>query len=1154
MAFVHLHNHSHYSLLDGLTKIPEMISRIKELGMNAVALTDHGSMYGAIEFYQLANKNNIKPIIGVEAYIAPNRLTDKRPRVDDRPSHLTLLAKTTEGYHNLIKLVSIAHTQGYYYKPRMDMDVLAQYHNGIIALSGCLNGLIPRAILSNQPEAIKRGIQRFVTIFGDDFYFELQPNFAEGKQPVVNNALAELSKTKGVRLVATNDCHYARPEDAESQDILLCIQTKKKKADTDRMSFGDSNCSITSEHDIRAQFPDHQEAIDETARIADACQVEIEFGKSILPHFDTPHPKTAEEYLRDLCEQGLVTRYGRGGATPTVRARLEYELSIITQAGFSSYFLIVQDFVNWAKKNGIVVGPGRGSAAGSLVSYLLNITNLDPLTYNLLFERFLNPERISMPDIDLDFADARRSEVLAYVEERYGKDHVAQIITFGTMAARAAVRDVGRVLGLSYGFCDRIAKMIPMFTSLSEALTSNAELKSVYDSDPDAKTLLDGARKLEGSARHTSTHACGVVITKETLTEYMPIQYAAPDDPTIITQYSLHPIEDLGFLKIDFLGLKNLTIIENAIAIIEKTAGEKIDMDHIPLDDAKTFRLFKRGDTTGVFQLESSGMKRYLRELKPTELEDIIAMVSLYRPGPMELIPDYIAGKHGTKKTTYLHPKLEPILGKTHGIAVYQEQVLQIARDIAGFTLGEADLLRKAIGKKIKELLLEQREKFIRGAIANNVPHVIAEKLWDFTEPFARYGFNRSHAACYAMIAYQTGYLKANYPAQFMAALLTSDQDNTDRIAIEVEECRAMGIDVLPPDINESYSTFTVVKESVEAGKPRIRFGMKAIKNVGSNIVDVIIQERKKNGKYANLEDFLRRVHSKDLNKKSLESLAKSGALSPLAEPNEILYNMDTLLRFAKDVHAAVSSGQANLFQGVAVGSAPRLTLKQVALVHIAQKLSWEKELLGLYISGHPLTEFEEIFKPFPKIRDLREAPKKSDTSIVGIIHAVKRVTTKNGELMIFATVEDATSSIEVIIFPKVYLDEPAVWAEGNVVQVDGRVSTRDNEIKFIASKGTVIDLEKAKQNPPTPVVNNRTKLFQGTSSGEHALRVVIPNDASKNIIQELQQIFTTHPGHHAVQLVIRGKILATKTRTNANPEVVKQLESVVGKNAFQIY
>ena len=834
MKFVHLHTHSHYSLLDGLAKIDDLINAAKEDGASALALTDHGVMYGAIEFFQKCKKADIKPIIGVEAYLAPNSRHDKVSKADESNyHHLILLARDKEGYNNLIKLTGIAHLEGYYYKPRIDWKVLEKYSKGLIGLTACLGGEIPHLILSGKEEKAKKRILEYNKLFGqDNFYLELQDHADLEGQDQVNKKLIEFSRELNVPLVATNDIHYLKKEDDEAQDVLLCLQNKKKMDDRDRMNMTGVDYSMRPARDMIEAFKDAPGAIENTIKIADKCNLEIELGNIQLPHFEVPKGEDGNSLLRKWCEEGIEKRYGehgqkspqppftKGGSyqesppllkgargisdqlMKDVKKRLDFELEVIKKMGWPSYFLIVADFVNWAKDNGIVVGPGRGSAAGSLVCYLTGITNLDPLKYDLLFERFLNPDRISMPDIDLDFADVRRDEVIRYVEEKYGKDHVAQIITFGTMAARAAVRDVGRVLDYPYDYCDKLAKMIPMFTKIDEALKTVSELKEIYKEDA-GKKIIDFARKLEGVARHASTHACGVIITKDPLNEYVPLQFASSSDKSIVSQYSLHPTEDLGILKMDFLGLKNLTIIESAIRIIKNTRGIEIDIDKIPLDDKRAYKLFQKGETTGVFQFESSGMKRYMRELKPTDFEDIIAMVALYRPGPMEWIPDYIAGKHGRKKPKYLHEKLEPILKKTYGVAIYQEQVMQMARDLAGFTMAEADVLRKAVGKKIVKLLVEQKEKFIDGCVKNGINSMLAEKIFSFIEPFAGYGFNRSHAACYALIGYQTAYLKARWPTEFMAALLTADQQNIDRIAVEIEECRKMGIEVKSPDINQ---------------------------------------------------------------------------------------------------------------------------------------------------------------------------------------------------------------------------------------------------------------------------------------------------------------------------------------------------------------
>jgi DNA polymerase-3 subunit alpha len=1057
MKFVNLHVHSHYSLLDGLTKFHEFVQHAKEVGMPALALTDHGSMYGAIEFYQTCTSAGIKPIIGVETYLTSRGRHKKNSREDDERFHLLLLAKNFTGYKNLIQLVTTAHLEGFYYKPRVDFELLERYHEGIIASSACINGQIGQALLhGGDPDAV---LKQYYNIFEKDFYLELQHHPSLSEQQVINKGLIQLSKKHGIPLIATSDSHYFQPQDAEAHDVLLCLQTKKEKKDPNRLCMlGEDFSFVNWKNTVDAFYEDYPHAIDNTCMIADQCNLEIPMGKTILPHYDLPINVTTESHLRALCDAGIEFRYGAEGTrNKEIQDRLSYELDVINSSGFAAYFLIVQDFVNWAKKQGIVVGPGRGSAAGSLVAYLLNITNIDPLAYDLLFERFLNPARVSMPDIDLDFADTRRDEVLGYVEQKYGKGHVAHIITFGTMAARVSVRDVGRVLGAPYAFCDTLAKAIPMHMGLSESLEKVPEFRALYDTHEQAREIVDVAKRLEGVSRHTSMHACGVVITQEPVSAYAPCQYVSPDDKTVITQYSLHPIEDLGLLKIDFLGLSNLTILENARNFVKKTRGVDVDFNTIPFDDKKTYALLREGKTTGVFQLESGGMKRYLKMLKPTEIEDIIAMVALYRPGPMELIPDYIAGKHGKKIPVYLHEKLRPILEKTNGVAVYQEQLMKIAQELAGFSLGEADLLRKAVGKKIAKLLNEQKEKFIKGCMKNGVSKSVAQKVFEFIEPFAGYGFNRSHAACYAVIAYHTAFMKAHYPAEFMAALLTSDQDAIDRIAVEVEECRQMNIEVLQPDVNESDVVFTAIARADGMNPHTIRFGLLAIKNVGEHITKEIIKERERNGPYANLEDFLQRVQDKDLNKKSLESLIRAGALDRFGDRNEMYYNIDKLLAFNKKITHEQHTRQTSLFGSSFV--AMSLRLDQAPSLDVQEKLSWERELLGLYISQHPLQDIYTLLKRY--VIPCRQAKMARDNAVIkicGIITQLKKILTKKNEPMLFVKIEDMSDSMEAIVFPKLYKETLNLWKEGTIVALDGNISLKDAEIKMICNKVRYID------------------------------------------------------------------------------------------------
>ncbi len=1046
--FTHLHVHSHYSLLDGLPKIDELLDCVKELGMNSVALTDHGVLYGAVEFYKKAKIKGIKPIIGIEIYMAFEKLEQKRPNIDDKKYHLILLAKNEQGYKNLVKIVTKAHLEGFYYKPRIDDDFLKEHSGGLIGLSACVQGRIPRLLLANKLDEAEELAKKYESFFGkNNFYLEIQHHQNIPEQATANKRLIELSKKTEIPLVATNDIHYLRPDDAEAQDILMLINTGAAPNDPERLTMRGDDFSMTSPEKMAEYFKDVPEAIENTQKIADACNFRFELGKTKLPVFPLPENKSAEQFLEDLCWQGLKNRFGENPDQKIIN-RLKYEISVIEKTGFAGYFLIVQDFVNWAKHNRIIVGPGRGSAGGSLVAYLTNITNVDPLKHNLLFERFLNPERISMPDIDLDFADRRRDEVIKYVAEKYGPDHVAQIITFGTMAARAVIRDVGRALQYTYSYCDQIAKMIPTGMDLAETLEKVSEFSDLYNSDDQAKRLIDLGKKLEGVARHASTHACGVVISADPLTDIVALQHPTQDDDSVVTQFEMHSIEDLGLLKMDFLGLKNLTIIEDTLARIYVLHNQlKIDLDKIPEDDAKTFKLLQDALTTSVFQLESSGMKNYLKQLKPTNFEDITAMVALYRPGPMQFIPDYIARKHNKQKIEYLHPKLEPILKETQGICIYQEQLMKITQEICGFTLGEADVLRKAIGKKIPELLHAQETKFIEGAVKNGASKKVGEKLWQWILPFAAYGFNRSHSAAYATIAYQTAYLKAHYPVEFMASVLTSEKADVERIAFLIDECKKMNVEVLPPNINESLKNFTVVPD-----KNQIRFGLLAVKNVGVNIIDAVVEERKIAGQFKSIGDFINRVHSKDLNKKSMEALIKAGAFDAFAERGQLLANLEKLLEIARENNKNGNSKQIGLFAAAATVGAINIKLDAATPATNFEKLSWEKELLGLFVSSHPLNDFKKLFETkTTAIAKIDSAWVDKKVVLGGIISNVKKIITKNGKPMLFIKLEDLTAKAEVVIFPNLLERNPVALQENKIVFVSGRVDERNGEIKIVA-------------------------------------------------------------------------------------------------------
>ena len=1190
--FVHLHVHSYYSLLDGLGKPGAYAKKAKEQGSTAVALTDHGVMHGHIEFYKACKEIGVKPIIGCEVYIAFNKLTDKRHQIDTKRTHCTLLAETQEGYENLLKMTTVAHLEGYYYKARVDWNLLKKHSKGIIALSGCLNGDLPGAILNQDDSKIRELIERFQGTFGkENFYLELQSHPTLPQQDVVNNKLIELHKELNIPVVATTDCHYVERDDNEAQDIMLCIQTARNLDDVGRMSMMNSDYSMRSPEEMWEAFGHIPEALENTVKIAERCNVDFEFGKYLIPAFPVPNEGDPALYLRELCYQGLIKKYSLKTSIESLMAddvstlpefeqelaeRLNYELKIITDMGFVGYFLIVWDFVKWAKDQNIVVGPGRGSAAGALVAYTLDITEIDPLEYKLLFERFLNPARISMPDIDLDFADNRRDEVIEYVAQKYGRDRVAQICTFGTMAARAAVKDVGRVLGVPFVEMNEFVKLIPEKpgTKLTEALEQSPELKKAVDGSDIFTQVMDNALKLEGAVRHVSVHACAVVIADEPLTKYTALQHPPKDDQGIITQYEAKSLESLGLLKMDFLGLKNLTILHTTLKIIERTTGKKINRKEIPIDDKKTFALLTRGETTGVFQLESPGMKRYLKELKPTEFEDIIAMVSLYRPGPMEWIPDYIKGKHGRKEISYAHTSLEPILKTTYGIAIYQEQILQIAQVFAGFSLGEADLLRRAIGKKIIKELEAQREKFMEGAKAKGHKESLAVTIFEkVIEPFAGYGFNKSHAACYAMIAYQTAYLKARFPTQFMTALMSADYGNTDRIVIEISECEQIGIKVLPPDVNESLSNFTYVEDG------KIRFGLSAIKGLGKGSVKEVIEARDDGGKFASIEEFAQRVPSKVLNKKTIEALAFSGAMDTLGERRRIGLNYESLADFGKKAVSTQHEDQVGLFDHLAdENPVDHLELPEADPATPAEKLKWEKEYLGLYVSAHPLAGLKKYFQK--KVIPIAVFPTKATSKPIkagGIIQSFRKITTKKGDMMAILQIEDTTGKVDCVMFPKSYKKNFELLKEDQLILIDGILERRMGEFQVVINRMEGIELEDLQklakkeglwtEGERIETVSRQENEEENIAEAESALevsgadvkdidevkkssnvyRITVNREVDKEFFLQLKSVLEKHPGDQKVELLIGEKVIPAPMTVAVTDELKGEVGELMG-------
>ena len=1077
MSFVHLHVHTEYSLLDGSNKIKECVARVKELGMDSVAITDHGVMYGVIDFYRAAKAAGIRPILGCEVYVAPGSRFDKEAGAgkDDRYYHLVLLAENDLGYHNLMKIVSRGFTEGYYYKPRVDLELLREYHEGLIALSACLAGEVQKNIQRGMYEEGKAAALRYQDIFGEgNFFLELQDH-GMPEQRLVNQSLLRMSQETGIELVATNDVHYTYAEDEKPHDILLCLQTGKKLKDEDRMRYEGGQYYIKSEEEMRELFPYALQALQNTQRIADRCQVEIEFGVTKLPKYDVPEGYTSWEYLKKLCYDGLAARYPDAGQQ--LKERLEYELSTIRSMGYVDYFLIVWDFINYARTQDIMVGPGRGSAAGSIVSYCLGITSIDPIKYQLLFERFLNPERVSMPDIDVDFCFERRQEVIDYVVRKYGEDRVVQIVTFGTLAAKGVIRDVGRVMDLPYGYVDSIAKMIPgeLNITLDRALTMNPELKKLYQEDEQVRELIDMSRRLEGLPRHTSMHAAGVVIGQKAIDEFVPLSLGS--DGSVTTQFTMTTLEELGLLKMDFLGLRTLTVIQDAQKLASKSAGREINVDAIDYDDKAVLNSIGTGKTDGVFQLESAGMKSFMKELKPQSLEDIIAGISLYRPGPMDFIPKYIKGKNHPELITYDCPQLEHILAPTYGCIVYQEQVMQIVRDLAGYTLGRSDLLRRAMSKKKGDVMQKERQNFVYGnpeenvpgCIANGIDEKTANQIYDEMIDFAKYAFNKSHAAAYAVVAYQTAWLKYYYPVEFMAALMTSVIDNSGKVSEYIYTCRQMGIEILPPDINKGVGNF-----SVDNG--RIRYGLAAIKSIGRPVIEAIIKEREAAGEFKTLKDFIERLSGKEVNKRTIESFIKSGAFDSLGGTRKqfmviYLQVMDQVNRERK----YSMTGQMSLFDMVSDDQKAEfdIPLPNVGEYEKETKLAFEKEVLGIYLSGHPLEEYEDKWKK-NITRTTLEFQLDEETgrakvhdgakeTVGGMITAKTIKYTKNNKVMAFLTLEDLAGSVEVIVFPKDYEKNQQYLEEESKVFIRGRVSEEDEaDSKLICE--TVIPFEQTRK------------------------------------------------------------------------------------------
>ncbi len=1213
--YVHLHNHTHHSLLDGLTKIPDLVNAVKEMGMEAVAITDHGTMSGALELYKAAIEVGVKPILGQEFYVATRSRHDRDPAKDKARYHLTVLAMNNKGYQNLMQLSTIANLEGMYYKPRIDHEVIEKYNEGLIILSGCASSELGENLKNDNYEEAKKIALWYKSIFGDRYYLEMQDHGHvdhPGRWEVqykVNGYLEKLSKELDIPLVVSNDGHYLMHDDQDAHEILLCVGTGSFLSDEKRMSLKDFDLHVTSPLEIIARWGQtHPEAISNTKLIADRCDVKLELGGILIPVFPTPDGESEKAYLDELVYRGLAWRYGgvkrdealkmsvdeaKKHIPEEVMQRTVYELSVVGNMGFNGYFLIVQDFINWGKDRGIIFGPGRGSAAGSILAYALRITELDPLKYDLLFERFLNPDRISMPDVDIDIQDTRRDEVIAYCTEKYGSGRVANIVTFGKMAARAAVRDVARVLQVPYAEANRLSQMIPppaqgKHIPLKVSVVNDADLKHEYEASPTAKMVFDYAIRLEGTIRSHGVHACGVVIAPDDVVKFVPLEMAQKG--VIATQYSMGLVEELGLLKMDFLGLSNLTTINNTLRIIKKVHKVKIDLGDLPLDDKATYELLQRGDTTGVFQLESAGMKRYLRDLKPSAFGDIIAMVALYRPGPMQFIDSFIKRKHGSEQISYLHDKFENSLEETYGILVYQEQFMQISKDFAGFTGGQADTLRKAVGKKKIDLMRKVKADFVEGAVKHSgADPKLAEKFWAQLEEFANYCFNKSHAACYGLIAYQTAYLKAHYPDAFMAALMTSDQNDIDRLAIEINECKHMGIKVLPPDVNEGFVEFAVVPD-----KKEIRFGMAAVKGVGTGAVEEILRARK-DGKFSSVEDFAKRVSTSKFNKKAWDSLIKTGGFDSLGDRSDLLFNLETVQAFASKLQKEALSGQTDLFGGL-LGAAQvqsTVTMQPSPVKHTdRERLTWERELMGLYVSAHPLDNYDVYFEeqtvPLMQVTPDYDGKK---ATIGGLVSTVRTIITKSGTKMAFVGLEDKTGESEIIVFPNLYEQIGAKLVQDAVIRATGKISARDrdgnlgtdakmiaDEIQFVSdnelntyeSNGRKMDRPKvsakvkamrvAAKNPSTmvaaAVATAAKPIIPLDKDIAKKLYVHIKNPDDQDSLRQLKQICSNHPGLFDIILVLGAdKKSAVKLpfKVEADNSLVDELVKILGEDSVVI-